>query len=73
VELEALHTEQIVFETIYAPRSTPLVRAAEACGARVIYGLEMFLDQGIAQFELHTDVKPPRAAMEKALHDASEA
>jgi len=70
---EALHKEQIVFETIYAPRSTPLVRAAEACGARVIYGLDMFLDQGIAQFELHTGVKPPRTAMENALRDAPEA
>ncbi len=55
-----LHREQVVFETIYAPRSTQLVQAAERCGATVIRGIEMFVEQGIAQFELHTGVRPPR-------------
>jgi shikimate dehydrogenase len=67
ISSHCLHKAQIVFETIYSPRSTRLVHDAEACGARVIRGLEMFLEQGLAQFQLHTGVKPPREVMQKVL------
>ena len=73
ISSECLNSNQIVFETIYAPRSTRLVREAEARGARVIRGIEMFLEQGLAQFQLHTGVKPPDAVMRKVLEVASKA
>lgn len=60
-----------VFETIYHPRTTQLVKDAELRGARVIRGLEMFIEQGLAQFEIHTAVKGARSAMEDALNSAS--
>ena len=69
----ALRKEQIVFETIYAPYTTCLVQYALDCGARVVRGLDMFLEQGAAQFELHTGVKPPREEMERILLRAAEA
>lgn len=62
--IEPHHT---IFETIYHPRSTQLVKIAEQRGATVIRGLEMFLEQGLAQFEIHTGVKGPREAMERVL------
>ncbi len=65
--IECLNSDQIVFDTIYSPRSTRLVCEAEACGARVVRGIEMFLEQGLAQFELHTGVKPPHEVMRAAL------
>jgi shikimate dehydrogenase len=69
----ALRKEQIVFETIYAPYTTHLVQQALDCGAQVVRGLDMFLEQGSAQFELHTGVKPPREEMERILLRAAEA
>ncbi len=73
ISSECLNRNQVVFETIYAPRSTRLVREAEARGARVIRGIEMFLEQGLAQFQLHTGVKPPHDIMRDTLEVASNA
>jgi shikimate dehydrogenase len=58
---------QIVFDTIYHPRQTPLLRDASARGALVIEGLEMLVEQAIAQFELHTGHPAPRDVMRQAL------
>lgn len=65
-----LASGQIIFETIYHPSSTALVKIAEQAGATAIRGIEMFLAQGLAQFELHTGVKGPHAAMEAVLRNA---
>lgn len=73
ISSECLNKNQIVFETIYAPRSTRLVCEAEARGARVVRGIEMFLEQGIAQFQLHTGVKPPHDVLRNALEVAANA
>lgn len=66
----ALRSHHTVFETIYAPVETSLIKAARSVGARAITGLEMFLEQGVAQFQLHTGVKAPREEMEKILRSA---
>jgi len=63
----SIQKHHIVFETIYAPVNTKLLRVAESIGARTITGLEMFLEQGMAQFQLHTGVKAPQKEMEKIL------
>lgn len=62
----------IVFETIYAPATTKLLELSQAVGARTIPGSAMFLEQGIAQFELHTGVKAPKAEMERILRASLE-
>lgn len=66
----ALRKHHIVFETIYAPNVTKLLKLSQNVGARTITGLEMFLEQGLAQFQLHTGVKAPRDEMEKILRNA---
>jgi shikimate dehydrogenase len=66
----ALSKNHIVFETIYAPVTTQLLRMSEKRGATTIPGLDMFLDQGVAQFHLHTGVKAPREEMEKILRNS---
>lgn len=71
VDPSTLSSQQIIFETIYHPFETKLIRAAHARGATCIHGLEMFLEQGAAQFELHTGVKAPRAVMKSILQNAS--
>ena len=66
----AIRKHHIIFETIYAPNVTTLLKVSQIVGAQTITGLEMFLEQGVAQFQLHTGVKAPRNEMEKILRNA---
>jgi shikimate dehydrogenase len=66
----AICKHHIIFETIYSPAKTKLVQLGEQVGAQTITGLEMFLEQGVAQFQLHTGVKASREEMEKILRSS---
>ncbi len=48
-----------VFDTVYAPARTPLLRQAEAAGAHTIGGLDMFLRQAALQFLVWTGREAP--------------
>lgn len=48
-----------VFDTVYTPERTPLIREAEARGARVITGGGMFLRQAALQFHRWTGKDAP--------------
>jgi shikimate dehydrogenase len=62
-----LKSFRVVMDIVYAPLQTKLLRDAEAAGCRTISGLEMLLYQGVAQFELWTDLAAPVEVMRKAL------
>jgi len=62
----------IVFDMVYNPLETLLIRHARAQGKTVIPGLEMFLEQAAQQFELWTGDSAPRAVMHKAALEALE-
>jgi 3-dehydroquinate dehydratase/shikimate dehydrogenase len=49
----------IVFDTIYNPVETRLLREARAAGATTINGVDMFVRQGAAQFHQWTGRTPP--------------
>jgi 3-dehydroquinate dehydratase/shikimate dehydrogenase len=57
----------LVFDMVYNPRETPLLRAARQHGLSVIEGLEMLVEQGVAQFELWTGQPAPAQAMMRAV------
>ncbi len=59
-----------VFDLIYQPPVTPLVRGARDQGARAINGLTMLLFQGLAAFEIWTGQGAPEVAMRAALERA---
>lgn len=61
---------QIVFDSIYVPYETRLLREAAQRGARVVHGTEMLLQQGIAQFKLYTGYDAPEEVMRTALEQA---
>ncbi len=61
---------EVVFDMVYNPLETRLLREARAAGKKVISGLEMFLEQAAAQFEIWTGAPAPRAAMERAARQA---
>lgn len=60
----------VVFDMVYNPMETLLLRRAREQGCEVICGLEMFLEQAARQFEIWTGESAPRAAMEKAALEA---
>jgi 3-dehydroquinate dehydratase/shikimate dehydrogenase len=63
---------KLVFDMVYNPLETALIRKAKSQGAEVICGLEMFLEQAARQFELWTGENAPRAVMQKAALEALE-
>lgn len=52
-----LDKNKIVFECIYKPKETKLIKDALNNSAEVVYGWEMLLYQGVKQFEIYTGLK----------------
>jgi 3-dehydroquinate dehydratase/shikimate dehydrogenase len=48
-----------VFDMIYHPAETRLVKMAQARGAQIIPGIEMFVQQAARQFEIWTGKPAP--------------
>jgi len=48
-----------VFDLVYTPPETPLIRAARSAGCKVIPGKEMFIRQARAQFRQFTGIDAP--------------
>lgn len=63
---------RLVFDTIYRPRSTKLLRLAAARGIETVSGVEMFIAQGTAQWEIWTGQRAPVEVMRKAVVRALE-
>lgn len=61
---------RLVFDTIYRPRKTRLLQLAERRGIETVSGVEMFVAQGTAQFEIWTGKRAPANAMRRAVEDA---
>jgi 3-dehydroquinate dehydratase / shikimate dehydrogenase len=57
---------RLVYDLVYNPTETRLLRDAAAAGCQTIGGLEMLLAQAAAQFEWWTGVAAPRDAMRAA-------
>lgn len=54
-----LSPDTVFFDTVYNPIETPMLRAARSYGFRTIDGVEMFVRQAAAQFELWTGKGAP--------------
>lgn len=57
----------IVFDAIYIPYETRLLKEAKEQGATIIHGVEMFLQQAVAQFKLYTGYDAPEEIMRSVL------
>jgi shikimate 5-dehydrogenase len=58
---------RIVLDLIYRPLDTELLKIARKKGISTVSGVEMFLAQGFAQWELWTEKSAPEAAMRRAV------
>jgi len=57
---------EIVFDLVYRPTETPLLRQARLEGCLPIGGLEMLVAQAERQFELWTGARPPAGLFRQA-------
>jgi len=62
-----LHPHLTVMDIVYNPRETRLLREAREIGCTTIPGIEMFLHQAVAQFELWTGQSAPTEVMRNIL------
>jgi len=67
VSKDLLRAEQFVFDIVYTPMKTRLLRDAESVGCRIVPGVEMFLYQAVFQFECWTGRKAPLALMRQVV------
>jgi 3-dehydroquinate dehydratase/shikimate dehydrogenase len=58
---------RIVMDLIYRPQKTQLLKLATSKGIATVSGVQMFLAQGIAQWEIWTQKRAPEAPMRGAV------
>lgn len=67
VPVELFRHGQAVFDIVYNPLETKLLREAKVAGCRVISGVEMFINQAVLQFELFTGQSAPVDVMRRVV------
>lgn len=67
INTDILNKNHIVFDCIYKPKETELIKKARNVNAEIIYGWEMLLYQGVKQFEIYTNIKPNIESMRSVL------
>lgn len=67
VPAELLRPGQTVFDIVYTPLETKLLRDARSRGCTVISGVEMFVNQAVLQFERFTAAAAPVEVMRRVV------
>lgn len=67
IPLESLPIESMVYDLVYKPRETGLLKMAKGLGHKASGGLSMLLYQGAESFEIWTGENAPVDVMRKAL------
>jgi len=70
-EKDHLRPYMLVFDTVYNPENTLLVKEARAAGCRTVTGVEMFVRQAAIQFRIWHGVDPDPRLMREALKRAT--
>lgn len=65
-----LKPSMVVFDTVYNPESTLLLKEARARSCRIVSGMDMFIRQAALQFTLFTGLEAPYEVMHEALRRA---
>ena len=67
IPAELFRSGQVVFDIVYTPLETKLLADARSRGLKVIYGVEMFINQAVLQFERFTGVDAPVEVMRRVV------
>lgn len=70
---EDLHPDLTVFDIVYNPLETRLLKEAKVSGAKTVSGILMLVYQGAEAFRLWTGAEPPVELMEKTVLEALQA
>ncbi|MCL4437126.1 MAG: shikimate dehydrogenase [Thaumarchaeota archaeon] len=60
-----IQKDQIIYDIVYKPVKTKLIRYAEDAGATVVYGYEMLVEQAAKAFSLWTGSESPKNSMKR--------
>lgn len=66
----SLKPDMVIFDTIYNPEQTMLLKDAKRVGCQVVSGVDMFVRQAAIQFELFTGRRPELEDMRDVLRRA---
>ena len=66
----SLKPNMTVFDTVYNPENTALVREARARGCGIATGVDMFVGQAEEQFRLFAGAEPPPGLMARLVREA---
>lgn len=66
-----LRSSMVVFDTVYNPENTLLIKDARSNGCTVVTGVEMFIRQAALQFKLFTGLDAPIDLMRQTLKRAT--
>ena len=67
ISTDGIGKNSIVYDIIYRPVNTDLIKKSKENGATIIYGYEMLLSQAACAFEIWHKMEAPYDAMKKAL------
>ena len=69
ISSKALSGEHFVYDIVYTPPETKLLKAAKEQGATVINGMDMLAYQGAESLSIWENVDPPYKTMKKELEN----
>lgn len=72
VTSDMIHSNLVVFDIVYNPVNTMLLKEAKKAGAKTIDGVMMLVYQGAEAFKIWTGKTPPLEVMEKAVRERLE-
>ncbi|MBM4103290.1 MAG: shikimate dehydrogenase [Planctomycetes bacterium] len=69
VPAEVFKAGMTAFDTVYSPLKTRFLQQAEAAGAAIVTGAEMFIRQAMAQYRIFFGKEPDEPTMRKTVSD----
>ena len=67
IDVQYIPSDSIVYDVVYRPVLTDLLKNAKQAGATLVYGYEMLLEQGAESFQIWTGIPAPLEVMRKSL------
>ncbi|XP_009624049.1 bifunctional 3-dehydroquinate dehydratase/shikimate dehydrogenase, chloroplastic-like isoform X3 [Nicotiana tabacum] len=67
ISKEALRYYSLVFDAVYTPKITRLLREAQESGVNIVTGVEMFIGQAYEQYERFTGLPAPKELFKKIM------